>query len=425
MRNAEDVNPFSVLCPLISVREVSMTVVEAERLRRLPPYLFAEIDRLKAELIAGGVDVINLGVGDPDLPTPSHIIQRLAQTAKDPANHQYPSYSGMNDFRVSVAKWYKRRFGVELDPLCEVLTLIGSKEGLAHLPLAFIDPGDLALIPSPAYPVYHIAVMFAGGESWFMPLLEKNGFLPDLDAIPPVVAERARLMFINYPNNPTGATADRDFYERVVGFAAQYGIIVCHDAAYSEMAFGGYRPMSFLEVPGAKEVGVEFHSLSKTYNMTGWRLGFVVGNRYVIEGLGRIKSNIDSGAFNAVQWAGIAALEGDQGPVADMQNIYRERRDILIAGLKKAGLHPQIPKATFYVWCPNPPGCSSSDFTSLLLREAGIVTTPGSGFGDPGEGYVRMALTVPRERVREAVERICKLDLKNRPSGEKSRNRSR
>jgi LL-diaminopimelate aminotransferase len=331
----------------------------------------------------------------------------------------------MNDFRVSVAKWYKRRFGVELDPLTEVLTLIGSKEGLAHLPLAFIDPGDLALTPSPAYPVYHVATMFAGGESWFMPLLEKNGFLPDLDAIPIEVARRARLMFINYPNNPTGATAGRDFYERVVRFAGQYGIIVCHDAAYSEMAFGGYRPMSFLEVPGAKEVGVEFHSLSKTYNMTGWRLGFAVGNSGVIEALGRIKSNIDSGAFNAVQWAGIAALEGDQQPVADMQNTYRERRDILIAGLQKAGLHPQIPKATFYVWCPNPRGYSSRDFTSLLLREAGIVTTPGSGFGDPGEGYVRMALTVSAERIREAVERILKLDLESRPSGEKSSNRSR
>jgi len=401
-----------------------MAVVKSERLRQLPPYLFAEIDRLKAELIAKGADVINLGVGDPDLPTPAHIIERLAQTAKDPANHQYPSYSGMNDFRVSVAKWYKSRFGVELDPLSEVLTLIGSKEGLAHLPLAFINPGDLALVPAPAYPVYQIATMFAGGESWFMPLLKKNSFLPDLDAIPTEVARRARLMFINYPNNPTGATADRDFYERVVRFARQYEIIVCHDAAYTEMAFGGYRPMSFLEVPGAKEVGIEFHSLSKTYNMTGWRLGFAAGNRELVSGLGQIKSNIDSGAFNAIQWAGIAALEGDQGPVTDMQKIYEERRDILIAGLRRAGLDPQIPKATFYVWCPNPSGYSSSDFTSLLLREAGIVTTPGSGFGEPGEGYVRMALTVPRERIMEAVERICKLNFENPPSSEKSRDRS-
>jgi len=385
----------------------------AERVRWLPPYLFAEIDRLKADLIARGADVIDLGVGDPDLPTPPHIIEELAQRAKDPANHQYPSYSGMNDFRLSVAKWYRRRFGVELDPLSEVLTLIGSKEGLAHLPLAVIDPEDLALVPSPAYPVYHVATMFAGGQSWFMPLLRKNGFLPDLDAVPPAAAERARLMFINYPNNPTGATADRDFYERVVRFAARYDVIVCHDAAYSEVAFGGYRPMSFLEVPGAREVGVEFNSLSKTYNMTGWRLGFAVGNSDVIAALGRIKSNIDSGAFNAVQWAGIAALEGDQEPVARMRKIYEERRDILIAGLKKAGLNPEIPRATFYVWCPTPPGCSSRDFASLLLREAAIVTTPGSGFGEPGEGYVRMALTVSRERLREAVERICKLDLKS------------
>ncbi len=392
-----------------------MVIARAERVRRVPPYLFAEIDRLKDEMIARGSDVIDLGVGDPDLPTPPHIIEKLARTAKDPANHRYPSYSGMNDFRLSVAKWFKKRFGVELDPLGEVLTLIGSKEGLAHLPLALIDPGDLALVPSPAYPVYHIATMFAGGEPWSMPLLKKNAFLPDLDSIPGEVAKRARLMFINYPNNPTGATADRDFYERVVRFAGRYEIIVCHDAAYSEMAFGGYRPISFLDVPGAKDLGVEFHSLSKTYNMTGWRLGFAAGNSEVIAALGRIKSNIDSGAFNAVQWAGIAALEGDQGPVADMRRTYEERRDILISGLNEAGLHPEVPKATFYVWCPTPPGYSSRNFTSLLLSQAAIVTTPGSGFGEPGEGYVRMALTVPAQRIREAVERICKLDLKNPP----------
>jgi len=316
-----------------------------------------------------------------------------------------------------VAKWYGRRFGVELDPISEVLTLIGSKEGLAHLPLALINPGDVSLVPSPAYPVYQIATMFAGGQPVFMPLLEKHGFLPDLDSIPREVAARARLMFINYPNNPTGATAGRDFYERVVRFALQNEIIVCHDAAYSEMAYDGYRPMSFLEIPGAKDIGVEFHSLSKTYNMTGWRLGFAVGNRDVIGALGQIKSNIDSGAFNAVQWAGISALEGDQAPVAEMQRIYQERRDILIAGLKKAGLNPEVPKATFYVWCPTPSGYNSKDFTSLLLREAGIVTTPGSGFGEPGEGYIRMALTVSKERIAEAVERICKLDLENLRSG--------
>jgi len=388
-----------------------MAFEKADRLKRLPPYLFAEIDRLKAELVAKGVDVINLGVGDPDLPTPPHIIRELEVAAHDPANHQYPSYSGMNDFRLSVARWYGRRFGVELEPLKEVLTLIGSKEGIAHFPLAFINPGDLALVPSPAYPVYSVATMFAGGESYFMPLVRENRFLPDLKAIPSDVARKAKVMFINYPNNPTGATAERGFYEEVVAFAREYDILVCHDAAYTEMGFGGYCPMSFLEVPGAKEVGIEFHSLSKTYNMTGWRLGFAVGNAGVLDGLGQVKSNIDSGAFNAVQAAGIAALEGDQGCVAEMQRIYKERLDVLIAGLRKVGLAPEVPKATFYVWCPTPKGYSSKDFTSLLLREAGIVTTPGSGFGDPGEGYVRLALTVSRERIAEAVARMEKLSF--------------
>lgn len=388
-----------------------MTLAKAERLAQLPPYLFQEIDRLKADLLAKGVDVINLGVGDPDLPTPGHIIERLQEAAEDPSTHQYPSYSGMNDFRISVAGWYQRRFGVELDPLREVLTLIGSKEGIAHFPLAFINPGDLALVPTPAYPVYQVAMLFAGGESYFMPLVRENNFLPDLSAIPPDTARRAKLMFLNYPNNPTGATAERDFYERVVAFAREYDVVVCHDAAYSEMAFDGYRPMSFLEIPGAKEVAIEFHSLSKTYNMTGWRLGFAVGNARLIEGLGQVKSNIDSGAFNAVQWAGIAALEGDQQCVTEMQQTYQARRDVLIAGLRRVGMQPVIPKATFYVWCPTPPGYTSADFTSLLLKECGIVTTPGSGFGAPGEGYVRLALTVNKARIAEAVARIEKLSF--------------
>ncbi len=298
---------------------------------------------------------------------------------------------------------------MDLDPEKEVLTLIGSKEGIAHLPLACINPGDVALVPSPAYPVYDIATMFAGGESHFMPLLHKNGFLPDLDAIPAETARKARVMFINYPNNPTGATADKGFFEKVVEFGRENDIMICHDAAYTEMGFDGYRPMSFLEVDGAKEVGIEFHSLSKTYNMTGWRLGFAVGNADVIGALGQVKSNIDSGAFNAVQWAGITALESDQQCVAEMQQIYQERRDILIDGLKSANLNPTPPKATFYVWCPTPPGYTSKAFSSLLLKEAGIVTTPGSGFGEPGEGYIRMALTVNKERIREAVKRIKKL----------------
>ncbi len=388
-----------------------MPFEQAERLKKLPPYLFQEIDRLKAELIAEGVDVINLGVGDPDLPTPRHIIEKLKEAAEDPANHQYPSYSGMNRFRSSVADWYRSRFQVDLNPEREVLTLIGSKEGIAHFPLAYIDQGDIALVPSPAYPVYHIATMFAGGQTHFMPLLEENDFLPDLNSIPRDVAKKAKVMFINYPNNPTGAVATQEFFQKVIAFAKETNTIIAHDAAYTEMGFHGYRPMSFLEVPGAKDVGIEFHSLSKTYNMTGWRLGFAVGNAEIISGFGQIKSNIDSGAFNAIQEAGIAALEDDQSCVKEMQKIYEERLDVLIPGLNKAGLQARAPKATFYVWCPVPKGSTSKEFTSRLLKEAGIVTTPGSGFGDPGEGYVRMALTVSKERLQEAVERIQNMSL--------------
>jgi len=388
-----------------------MIITKAERLKQLPPYLFQEIDRLKAELIGKGVDVINLGVGDPDLPTPSHIITELERAAHDPVNHQYASYSGMDGFKKSVASWYKRRFGVDLDARSEVLTLIGSKEGIAHLPLAFINSGDLSLIPSPAYPVYHITTMFAGGESYFMPLIRKNHFLPDLKAIPSGIAHCAKLIYINYPNNPTGATAQREFFQEVIDFAREYKIMVCHDAAYTEMAFDGYRPMSFLELPGAKEVGIEFHSLSKTYNMTGWRLGFAVGNSEALNGLAQIKSNIDSGVFNAIQYAGISALESDQICVTEMQKIYQERRDILINGLRKIGLNPDTPKATFYVWCPIPPGYKSKDFTTLLLRQTGIVTTPGSGFGTAGEGYIRLALTVNKTRIAEAVDRMLKISF--------------
>ena len=359
-----------------------MIIDKAERLKQLPPYLFQAIDGLKAELVAKGVDVINLGVGDPDLPTPPHIITELERAARDPANHQYASYSGMDGFKRSIAVWYKRRFGVELDAQSEVLTLIGSKEGIAHLPLAYIDQGDLSLVPNPAYPVYHITTMFAGGESYFMPLKSENHFLPDLKTIPPVIAHRAKLIYINYPNNPTGATAEREFFQEVIDFAREYKIIVCHDAAYTEIAFDGYRPMSFLELPGAKEVGIEFHSLSKTYNMTGWRLGFAVGNSEVLNGLGQIKSNIDSGVFNAIQYAGITALESDQSCVMEMQKIYQDRRDILIRGLRKIGLNPETPKATFYVWCPIPPGYKSKDFTTMLLRKPGLFYS-GSGFGPP------------------------------------------
>ncbi len=381
----------------------------ADRIKGLPPYLFAEIDRLKQEVKDRGVDIIDLGVGDPDMPTPERIISAAKKGLDDPKNHRYPSYEGLLEFRSSVARWYKKRFGVDLDPATEVVSLIGSKEGIAHIPLAFNNPGDYNLVPDPGYPVYNTGTLFAGGESYFMPLLKENNFLPDIDNIPASVAERSKLLFINYPNNPTSATAHRDFFEKVIDFAREHNIIVCHDAAYSEIAYDGYRPMSFLEVKGAKEVGVEFHSLSKTYNMTGWRIGFAAGNREVISALGKVKTNIDSGVFQAIQYAGIEALDGDQSCVAEVTRIYQERRDILVDGLNDAGLVVEPPKATFYLWIPVPEGYTSQGFATHLLTSAGIVVTPGNGFGKAGEGYIRMAMTVGKERLEEAVERIKKI----------------
>ncbi|MEW5914048.1 MAG: LL-diaminopimelate aminotransferase [Thermodesulfobacteriota bacterium] len=388
-----------------------MEFERAERLRLLPPYLFKEIDRLREEVRSKGVDIIDLGVGDPDQPTPEHIIQSLCRAAADPATHRYPAYSGMNRFRSSVAGWYQRRFGVEVEAAREVITLIGSKEGIAHFPLAFINPGDKVLVPSPAYPVYRASTVLAGGVPVEMPLLKKNGFLPDLKAIDPATAKQAKAMVINYPNNPTAAVAEVDFYAQVVEFAREYGLIVISDAAYSEMGYEDYRAPSFLQAPGAKEVGIEFHSLSKTYNMTGWRLGMAVGNATLVGGLAQVKSQIDSGAFDAVQLAGITALEASQDCVEQMRLMYQGRRDVLVAGLQKLGLEVEPPKATFYVWCAVPKGVSSAEFTMKLLSQAGVVSTPGNGFGADGEGYVRFALTVDKERMAEAVERLAKLGL--------------
>jgi LL-diaminopimelate aminotransferase len=387
-----------------------ITIEKADRLKQLPPYLFAELDRKKAEARARGVDVIDLGVGDPDLPTPDHIINKLAEAARVPAHHRYPSYTGMDDFREAVIRWYKKRANVELE-IKNTVSLIGSKEGIAHIPLAFVNPGDVVLVPSPAYPVYAIATMFAGGTPYEMPLLKENDFLPDLDAIPADILAKAKMMFLNYPNNPTAACATVEFFSKVVAFANEHNIMVCHDFAYSEMAFDGYVPPSFLEAPGAMDVGIEFHSLSKTYNMTGWRIGWAVGNSEIIGGLGQIKSNIDSGIFEAIQVAGIEALEGDQSCLAEMNRIYTERRDVLVGGLQKLGIKAESPKATFYVFFPVPEGHDSAGFAGLLLEKAGIVATPGNGFGDPGEGYVRMALTVSKERLQEAVDRIAAIDF--------------
>ncbi len=386
-----------------------MEISQAERLKKLPPYLFAQIDRIKQDVKAQGVDIIDLGIGDPDQPTPAHIIEKLKQAAADAENHRYPSYEGMPAFRQAVAGWYKKRFGVALDPRDEVVSLIGSKEGIAHIPLAFVNPGERVLVPSPGYPVYKTSTMFAGGIPEILPLRGGNGFLPDFSKIPASVLRETRLMFLNYPNNPTAAVAEKSFFEEAVALAIKHGIIICHDCAYSEVAFDGCRPHSFLEVDGARDVCIEFHSLSKTYNMTGWRIGFAVGNRDIVGGLGKIKTNIDSGIFQAVQWAGVAALSGDQGCVETMRAMYQGRRDVLVSGLKSAGLDLAVPKATFYVWVNVPRGYTSSEFTMHLLRTAGIVTTPGSGFGEEGEGYIRIALTVDNERLKEAVERIKKV----------------
>ncbi|NIA08709.1 MAG: LL-diaminopimelate aminotransferase [Nitrospiraceae bacterium] len=383
-----------------------MNFKKSKRLQQLPPYLFVDLDRKKSEVQAKGIDVIDLGIGDPDLPTPKFIVERMITAVQDARYHRYPSSCGMASLRRAAADWCKRRFGLSLDPDREVIVLIGSKEGIAHFPLAFVNPGDVVLVPTPAYPVYHIGTLFSGGETYYLPLTAKNAFLPDLDAIPEDILKRAKVLWLNYPNNPTAAIAPPDFFAKVVNFAKEYNIIVCHDAAYSEMTLDGYQAPSFLETPGAREVGLEFFSLSKTYNMTGWRIGFAVGNPDMISALKQVKSNIDSGQFGAVQEAGIAALESDQSCVREMQAIYTQRRDTLVTGLQMLGLDVPLPKATFYVWAPVPRGYTSQAFSTFLLEHAGVLCTPGKGFGDAGEGYVRMALTVSRTRIQEVVQRI-------------------
>ena len=388
-----------------------MRIEKAKRIEQIPPYLFAQIDKKKEEMRKKGMDLIDLGIGDPDLPTPQPIIERLKKASEDPRNHHYPSYEGMIQFRQAAANWFERRFGITFDPKTEVLTLIGSKEGIAHIPLAFVNPGDYVLVPSPGYPVYRVATLLAGGTPYFLPLLKENGFLPKLSEIPKEVAERSKLLFINYPNNPTSAIAEKPFFEEVVAFARRYGIIVCHDAAYSELAFDGYRPLSFFEVGGAKEVGIEFHSLSKTFNMTGWRIGFAVGNPEIVSGLGRVKTNIDSGLFQVIQEAGIEALNHFDTPIPNIIRIYEGRRDVMVKGLREMGLEVDSPRATFYLWIRVPRGYTSAQFATLLIEQAGIVATPGNGFGEAGEGYIRMTLTVGESRLKEAIERLKKINF--------------
>ena len=378
----------------------------ARRLEQIGAYLFADLDRKQAELAAKGVDVINLGIGDPDLPTPRHIIDALMEGATDPRSHRYPPYSGSQEFKAAVAAWYQRRFGVSLDPEEEVLALIGSKEGLAHLPWATLNPGEVALVPDPGYPVYRSATILAEGAPYCVPLTRDRGFLPDLNAIPEDIARRAKLLFLNYPNNPTAATASREFFEEAVAFARHWKILLAHDNSYSEIAYDGYRPPSILEVDGAKEVSVEFHSLSKTYCMTGWRVGFVVGNAEAVGALGKIKTNIDSGVFRAIQHAGIAALTGPQEVVSDRLRIYQDRRDRVIRTLRSIGWDAPKLKATFYVWLPVPDRTSSAQFAATVLDRTGVVITPGNGYGTHGEGYVRLSLTIADDRLDEALGRL-------------------
>jgi LL-diaminopimelate aminotransferase len=393
------------------LNELPFTIKKSRRINDLPPYLFAEIDRRKREALSRGVDLIDLGIGDPDIPTPAAVVEKLLEGASKPANHRYPSSSGMGEFREAVANWYQSRFTVKLDPAKEVVSLIGSKEGIGNMAVAFVDPGDLVLVASPCYPVYHIGTAFNGGKNYFLPLRKENKFLPDLESIPADVAKQAKLLWINYPNNPTAAVADKDFYQRVIDFANKNNVIVCHDAAYTEMGYDGYKPMSFLEVEGAREVGIEFHSLSKTFNMTGWRIGMAVGNPELVGGLAQAKSNLDSGIFQAVQEAGIEALKLGDKIVEPSRKIYQERRDILVDGLRAVGLACDKPRATFYVWVSCPKGLSSAEFTAKLLDEAGVVTTPGNGFGAAGEGYVRFTVCVDKERLREVAERIRRVKL--------------
>jgi LL-diaminopimelate aminotransferase len=383
----------------------------ASRLSRIPPYLFAEIDRKVQEKKKAGVDVISLGIGDPDLPTPQRIVHVLQEAAADPANHRYASYFGLAELRQAIADWYGDRSGVTLDPTTEILPTLGSKDGIAHVPLALVDPGDIVLAPDPGYTVYVTGALMASAEPYIMPLTAGNHWLPDLEAIPEDVAQRARLMWLNYPNNPTAAVADREFLERAVAFCRRHDIVLCHDAPYSEIAFGGYRPLTLFEIPGAKEIGLEFHSLSKTFNMTGWRIGWVCGRADLVALIGQLKTNIDSGIFQAVQWAAIEALSGGDQETRAACDVYARRHRLVADTLNDLGWSIKPPRATFYVWAPVPAGYDSIGFASHVLDEVGVNITPGVGFGAHGEGYFRLSVTAPDARLEEAMARMRKLKL--------------
>jgi len=380
----------------------------SKRLAKLPPYLFVEINRKIEQKKARGEDIISLAIGDPDSETPNHIIQELCKAAKDPANHKYPETIGLPALRQAIARWYKNRFGVVLDPDKEILPLIGSKEGIGHISFCLIDAGDIALVPDPGYPVYAMSTLLAGGEPYYLPLTENNDFLPDLNNIPQVTADKAKILWLNYPNNPTGAVADVSFFEKAVYFARKNDLAICHDAPYTEVSFDGYRPPSLMQIPEARDVGIEFHSLSKTYNMTGWRIGMAVGNPQLIDALFRLKSNLDTGIPQAIQRAAIKALTGSQDGITERNAVYQRRRDRLVKALNDIGLKTRLPKAGFYIWARTPEGYTSVGFANELLDKANIAVTPGTGYGNAGEGYIRMSITLPDDRLDEAIRRLKK-----------------
>jgi len=385
----------------------------ANRIELLPPYLFVEISKKINQKRSEGKDVVTFAIGDPDIPTPSNILDKLWEAAQYPPNHRYPESEGLPALRKAIADWYKRRFQVVLDPDTEVLPLIGAKEGIGHAALCFIDPGDVALVPNPGYPVYAVGTLFAGGECYWLPLLEENGWLPNLDDIPSDVAQKAKVLWINYPNNPTGAIATDDFFQKAVDFSKQYDVPILHDAPYTEVAYDGFRPSSFLETPGAKDVGIEFHSLSKSYNMTGWRIGMAVGNSQMINALMRVKSNLDSGIPQAIQHAAIEALSGPQDSIEEHNRIYQIRRDKLVGTLRGIGLHVDLPRASLYVWARLPSGWKSGDFATMLLEEKDIVVTPGAGYGKYGEGYIRLSITLPDEQLQKGIDRLSSWNIPN------------
>jgi LL-diaminopimelate aminotransferase len=378
----------------------------AKRVESLPPYLFAEISKKIAAKRAQGVDVVTFAIGDPDLPTPKHILDKLHEAADDPANHRYPESEGLPELRQSIADWYDRRFEVKFDPLKETLPLIGSKEGIAHMALCFIDPGDLALSPDPGYPVYEIGTMFAGGTTYSLPCSAETGWKPDLEAVPGDIADRAKLLWLNYPNNPTGAVADFDFFERAVAWAKKHDVAICHDNPYCDVAYDGYKPISIFQVPGARDVAVEFNSWSKIYNMTGWRIGMVVGNPQMVDALMRVKSNVDSGIPQAIQRMAIEAVYGPQDCIDEHNQIYQRRRDRMVEVLQKIGLKVEKPKASLYVWARLPDGVKSGDYAARLIEDCAVVVTPGRGYGVNGEGYVRLSVTTPDDRMEEGLRRL-------------------